>query len=180
MINQQLLEYIRAQLKAGARKEDIKKILSTGGWTAQDADEAFMAIEGVTVPPVKPPMPVPTPQAMATMAATPAADLPTYTPASFAAKKTMPIIVKKKRRLVMWISIILVLLVLAMGGFIYAATLYPSLAAYLPSPLSQWIAPTSAPADIEQTSQEETTTTVEINASSTEPFATSTASTSAH
>lgn len=55
MINQQLLDYVRAQHTAGLSKEAIAQALSSGGWTANDVNEAFMAIEGVRVPPPPPP-----------------------------------------------------------------------------------------------------------------------------
>lgn len=60
MINPQLLNYVRAQRQAGVSKEAITKALAGGGWSAQDAEEAFAAIEGVTVPP-QPPRPAPAP-----------------------------------------------------------------------------------------------------------------------
>jgi hypothetical protein len=55
MINPQLLEYVRAQRAAGLSKDAITQALATGGWSAQDANEAFMAIEGVKTPPPPPP-----------------------------------------------------------------------------------------------------------------------------
>jgi hypothetical protein len=60
MINPQLLNYVRAQRQAGVAKEEIIKALAGGGWSAQDAQEAFAAIEGVQVPP-QPPKPMPPP-----------------------------------------------------------------------------------------------------------------------
>jgi len=54
MINEDLLSYTRGQLKAGATRDDIKKALATGGWSEQDAKEAFDAIDGVMVPPAAP------------------------------------------------------------------------------------------------------------------------------
>ncbi len=62
MINPQLLNYVRAQRAAGVQREEIIKALAGGGWSAQDAQEAFAAIEGVQVPPVTPkPVPPPAP-----------------------------------------------------------------------------------------------------------------------
>ncbi len=55
MINPQLLEYVRAQRASGLSKDAITQALAAGGWTAQDANEAFMAIEGVKTPPPPPP-----------------------------------------------------------------------------------------------------------------------------
>src|SRR3989344_2722817 len=72
MVNPQLLQYVRAQKAAGVSKEDIVKALSGGGWTAQDAQEAFAAIDAPPPvlaqkpPPPPPQMPAQTPQ-MATM-----------------------------------------------------------------------------------------------------------------
>lgn len=57
MINPQLLEYVRAQRTAGLSKEAIVQALAQGGWTPQDVNEAFMAIDGVQTPPVPPPAP---------------------------------------------------------------------------------------------------------------------------
>lgn len=65
MVNPQLLAYVRAQRSAGVSKEEIVKALAGGGWSAQDAQEAFAAIDGPPAPPPmaapKPPPPVSTP-----------------------------------------------------------------------------------------------------------------------
>ena len=55
MINPQLLDYVRAQRATGLSKDAITQALAAGGWSAQDANEAFMAIEGVKTPPPPPP-----------------------------------------------------------------------------------------------------------------------------
>src|SRR5437868_4076607 len=56
MINQQLLDYVRAQRTSGLSKEAITQALAAGGWTPNDVNEAFMAIEGVRTPPAAPPI----------------------------------------------------------------------------------------------------------------------------
>jgi hypothetical protein len=59
MINQQLLDYVRAQRSAGLSKEAILQALAAGGWTQNDVTEAFMALDGVKTPPSPPPPPPP-------------------------------------------------------------------------------------------------------------------------
>ncbi len=86
MINQQLLDYVRAQRSSGLSKEAITQALAAGGWSANDVNEAFMAIEGVKTPP-PPPAPIaPTmPRTIVPPAQTPvqtqAQPLPQITPA---------------------------------------------------------------------------------------------------
>lgn len=57
MVNQQLLEYVRAQRAAGLSKEAIVQAAAPGGWTPADIDEAFDALDGVQRPPPPPPPP---------------------------------------------------------------------------------------------------------------------------
>ena len=76
MINEELLSYIRGQLKAGASRDDIKKALATGGWSEQDAKEAFDAIDGVVKPPA-PPVPMAPKPFIAPKAPVPATIRPT-------------------------------------------------------------------------------------------------------
>ena len=53
MANQQLIDYLKEQLKAGANKEDLKKALLDVGWSAVDIEDAFNAIELETkTPPI--------------------------------------------------------------------------------------------------------------------------------
>jgi cell division protein FtsB len=53
MANQQLIDYLKEQLKAGANKEDLKKTLLNVGWSAVDIEDAFNAIELETkTPPI--------------------------------------------------------------------------------------------------------------------------------
>ncbi len=59
MVNPQLLQYVRAQRAAGISKEDIVKALAGGGWSAQDAQEAFAAIDAPPPPPTPKPAPPP-------------------------------------------------------------------------------------------------------------------------
>lgn len=75
MINPQLLNYVRAQRQAGVSKEDIIKALAGGGWSAQDAQEAFAALEGVQVPPSAAPNP-PLQPAQASQSVSPAVRQP--------------------------------------------------------------------------------------------------------
>ena len=100
MINPQLLQYVRAQRASGVSKEDISKALSSGGWSAADAAEAFQAIEGVSVAPpqpkpISPPAPVVQPR-------------PVYAPKI------------KKRRVWPWFILIFIAFVagVAWGGYI--------------------------------------------------------------
>ena len=44
MVNQQLLDYIKAELAKGTSREHIKGILTSNEWTNQDVDEAFNSI----------------------------------------------------------------------------------------------------------------------------------------
>jgi hypothetical protein len=81
MVNPQLLQYVRAQRAAGVSKEDIVKALATGGWSAQDANEAFAALD-VPPPPTAPKPPPPPP-----MQTTP--QMSTMSPAMQA--RTMPV-----------------------------------------------------------------------------------------
>jgi hypothetical protein len=45
MITQELKAYIREQLDAGVAKDAVKNTLSISGWSAQDVDDAFVAVE---------------------------------------------------------------------------------------------------------------------------------------
>ena len=56
MPNQQLVDYIKAQLAAGAIKPDIRKAVATAGWPLADIERAFMAAER---PAPKAPAPAP-------------------------------------------------------------------------------------------------------------------------
>jgi competence protein ComGC len=50
MITQQLLDYIREELKRGTSKEQIKNVLIASGWQAQDVEEAFSLISNSSSP----------------------------------------------------------------------------------------------------------------------------------
>lgn len=65
MINQEILSYIRAQVANGVSREDIIKALATGGWSKQDAQEAFDSIDGKQ-PATPPPAPKAPPVSTAT------------------------------------------------------------------------------------------------------------------
>lgn len=62
MAQQQLVDYIKAQSKAGVAKAEIQKAVIASGWPAKDAAEAFAAAEGTPLPAV--PTPAPTPIAV--------------------------------------------------------------------------------------------------------------------
>ncbi len=89
MINPQLLNYVRAQRAAGVSREDIINALAGGGWSAQDANEAFAAIEGVQVPPAAPKPPPPPAQPIQPVAAAPIT--PPATPAAAPAMAPRPV-----------------------------------------------------------------------------------------
>lgn len=149
MINPQLLNYVRAQRAAGVPKEEIIKALSGGGWSAQDAQEAFAAIEGVQVPPQPPkPMPPPivqtpapapvaqprpvqpvAPQPIPTTMQTPVGMQPIQTSVRIQPQPVVqrqPVYAQvKKRRVWPWIFLLVLFLI---GGFVggaYAAIEYP-------------------------------------------------------
>jgi len=50
MVTQELLDYIKKELDRGANKEDIKNILLSNNWSAQDIDGAFTTILNEGVP----------------------------------------------------------------------------------------------------------------------------------
>ena len=53
MANQQLVDYIKEQLKGGTSKENVKQVLLGVGWTNADIDEAFKIIEAESKPEVE-------------------------------------------------------------------------------------------------------------------------------
>lgn len=61
-MNQQLINYIRQQLKAGEDKQAIINILLAQGWKQSDLDEAFASIENEQSAGVEPPSFKPLPQ----------------------------------------------------------------------------------------------------------------------
>ncbi len=171
MINQQLLEYIRAQIKAGASKEDIKKTLASGGWNEQDATEAFMAIEGVQVPSV-PLRPAVAPPSVSTAGVPIAAPRPVAIPIPVS---TPPVMQKKSSwRLVL--ALILVVFLLAIAGGVYAVMTYPGLADYVPAPLQDLLRGTP-PVETPPTSEEQVVLPPTETATTTESAATSTPTT---
>jgi hypothetical protein len=56
MANEQLIEYIKKSLAAGAANEEIISLLTANGWGFADINNAFMDIQLAAVP--KPPVPV--------------------------------------------------------------------------------------------------------------------------
>ncbi|HVV39213.1 MAG TPA: hypothetical protein VHD31_02705 [Candidatus Paceibacterota bacterium] len=170
MINPQLLEYVRAQRAAGLSKDAITQALAQGGWSSQDANEAFMAIEGVKTPPPAPAAPGPVaPRVLTPPTAVPGTAINPVTPAAQAPMggqiptaasmapltprpmmaaselKTAPVAVRHTGR---WILILAVLLLLlgvgGVGAWVY---MNPSvISSYLPGN-SENTMPTYVPSD---------------------------------
>ena len=115
MINEQLLAYVRAQRAAGVSKDAIIAALAQGGWTSQDVNEAFAAIEGVRIvqpPPMQPPVQsMPGAQPMQTSVS----PLPATQPIIVRTPNALPVQPKKKRRGT-FIMFLLFLIVLAGAG----------------------------------------------------------------
>jgi hypothetical protein len=165
MINQQLLEYVRAQRAAGLPKEAIIQALAAGGWTTQDVNEAFMAIDGVRTPP--PPPPPVQPVTPRVIVPPPGAQLPSDgvqrsvplttpppTPRPVLATSefsTAPMAMKKARRGAgTWIAAILILVFVCVGLFGLLAYLNPALvASYIPA--VEMFFPAPQPAQTEET-----------------------------
>jgi hypothetical protein len=159
MINQQLLEYVRSQKAAGLSKEAITQALAAGGWTAQDVNEAFMAIEGVRTPPSPPAAPsasmpaqtlpvqpagprviVPPPSAQLPRdgvqpSVPPTMPAPAQRPVLATSEfSTAPAALKKKRGAGTWIAALLILVFVIIGLFGLLAYLNPALvASYIPA-----------------------------------------------
>lgn len=159
MINQQLLDYVRQQKTAGISKEAIIQALAAGGWTANDVNEAFMAIEGVKVPPPPPPPPPPLPapitppappvqpipplQSKGSRVIVPppgsrppgnpnAAPVPSIGARPMIASSefsTAPGVVKKRRGILKWLLVLLILILLGLGALGVLAYLRPGLVA---------------------------------------------------
>lgn len=172
MINQQLLEYIRAQIKVGASKEDIKKTLASGGWNEQDATEAFMAIEGVQVPSV-PLRPAAAPPSVSATGVPIAAPRPVAIPIPIS---TPPVVVQKRSNWRLVLGIILAVFLLAIAGGVYAVMTYPGLADYVPAPLQDLLRGTP-PVETPPTSEEQPIPSPTETATTTLPAATSTPTT---
>jgi hypothetical protein len=145
MINQQLIEYVRAQRSNGLSKEAIIQALGAGGWTSNDVNEAFMAIDGVKTPPPPPPPPtpnfqnpprtiVPPPGAqtpMGTTSAMPGA-APTPTPPAprpVVAASEFSTAQVKKRRSWPWVLLLILFVLIIGGGVFYATFLNPGVIA---------------------------------------------------
>lgn len=162
MINPQLLNYVRVQRQAGVQKEDIIKALAGGGWSPQDAQEAFAAIEGVTVPP---PLPRPTPppstpasSPQPVMAARPVMQQPIVQQAPVhlgqLSPHTQPVAVVqrqpvyaqvKKRRIWPWIFLLVIFLCGGFAGGAYMAVEYPVVEQIVKNVKSLIIPPTLEP-----------------------------------
>lgn len=141
MINQQLLDYVRAQRSAGLSKEAITQALAAGGWTQTDVTEAFMALDGVKTPPPPPP-PSPTaapmpPRVIVPPPTTPpiqtgsigGAAMPTMAPVSqprpsFASAEFSTAPVRRRSSLSFYILLLILIVLVGGGAAIY---LNPSL-----------------------------------------------------
>jgi hypothetical protein len=126
MVNPELLNYVRGQLGAGISRDQIKKALATGGWSDQDASDAFNVIDGVRLPPSVPPPPPPTNIGVNPAYQAPGVSSPTYQapPAmqpgvSMGARPPLSSSVSmSKRRSFPWTPII-VLVIVALVGFAF-------------------------------------------------------------
>lgn len=143
MVNQQLLEYVRAQRTAGLSKEAIIKAAAPGGWTPEDLQEVFDTLDGVKKPPVAPLQPPPAPHTPAPAAAPvpepmqprvitpppqPAGKPPMTSPAvqpmqrpvvSPAEVTTAPVARRSLKGLYITLGIVVGILVLAAGGYFF-------------------------------------------------------------
>lgn len=157
MVNPQLLQYVRAQRAAGVSREEIIKALAGGGWSAQDAQEAFAAIEAppppaAPKPPPPPPPPVMTPPPM-TMAAPrpitpPPATIQPLTTRMQPAAVMQPrpgFAPAKKRRVWPWLLLILIFSLGSFAGGAYAAVEYPTVAALVREVRNMIMPPTLQP-----------------------------------
>lgn len=119
MINPQLLEYVRAQRSQSLSKEAIVKALAVGGWTYQDVEEAFMAIEGVQTPPKAPPPP---PRTIIPPPVTPASIIvptPTTRPVIAASEFSTAPVAKKRGWMGFSILLIFLLIVAGVTAWVY-------------------------------------------------------------
>lgn len=137
MINPQLLNYVRAQRSAGVPKEEIIRALSGGGWSAQDANEAFAAIEGVQVPPAAPrPAPPPITPAPQPVVQQPIVQQPAPQPHPIQpiSPRVQPVATVqqrsvyspvRKRRVWPWLLLLVIFLFGGIAGGAYLAVEYP-------------------------------------------------------
>lgn len=168
MINPQLLNYVRTQRQAGVQKEEIIKALAGGGWSPQDAQEAFAAIEGVTVPP-PPPRPTPPPNIPASspqpvIASRPVVQQPVVQQSSVQLgqlnPRTQPVAVVqrqpvyaqvKKRRIWPWIFLLFIFFCGGFAGGAYVAVEYLFVEQMVKSVKSLIIPPTLEPVNDQTT-----------------------------
>jgi hypothetical protein len=185
MINQQLLDYVRAQRSAGLSKEAITQALSAGGWTPNDVNEAFMAIEGVRTPP-PPPGPPLQPIVPRTIVPPPGAPMPQSTPqmvqrpiVAASEFSTAPMGVRRRRVWPLLTFFIIILLIVGGVGAVWflnpelLTSNIPSLEMFFPTEQAQTTLPPpeSTPLDINNnsgtTSTTAPTTTPSSNATNT-------------
>jgi hypothetical protein len=70
MVTQEAIDYIKAQLLAGANKEAISGALQASGWGQSDVEEAFRTVLNIPTVPPAPPAPPKQPQAVGSISAT--------------------------------------------------------------------------------------------------------------
>ena len=162
MINPQLLNYVRAQRAAGVSKEEIIKALAGGGWSALDAQEAFAALEGVTVPPAAPrsappltqaPVQTPAPQPRpVAQAPKPFVQPAVQTAQTSVRMQSAPVVQRqpvyaqvKKRRVWPWLFLLVIFLVGGFAGGAYMAVEYPWVASMVQDVKSLISPPTLEP-----------------------------------
>lgn len=186
MINPQLLNYVRAQRAAGVSKEEIIKALGGGGWSAQDAVEAFAAIEGVQVPPAPRPAPPPPPVAAPTPAPQPRpapvlAPQPVVQTAQTSVRvQPAPVVQRqpvyspvKKRHIWPWLFLLVIFLFGGLAGGAYLAVEYPWVSSMVQEVKNLIVPPTLEPVTDENIEDP----TFEPFASTTPPLGESPAST---
>lgn len=112
MANQQLVDYIKSQLKLGVTKEDLQKAIVAAGWSSQESVDAFLAAEGKAPPmPASPATPIP-PTPAAPLQPSPASIKPASGPA-VRPRIAVPMMEEPRSRLWLWVLIAIVALVAA-------------------------------------------------------------------
>lgn len=110
MANQQLVDYIKAQLKAGVTKPDLQKAITTAGWSMQDSNEGFMSAEGkVPAAPAVPTPPAPLQQGSANIESP-------IRPAAASPRMAVAQIESSPRRGGTWVWIVGTVVVLVVAG----------------------------------------------------------------
>lgn len=155
MANQQLVDYIKAQLAAGVTKPDLQKAVTTAGWSMQDSNEAFLVAEGkapmVSQAPAQPMQPVqpvqmaqPAPATIRPMGAVAATPNPRITPQIEMPERS------PARSLWLWVVLAVVLLfAAAAAAYQYVPAVHDIVTFYLGGGVP--VTPTPAAAQTDQT-----------------------------